>query len=177
MHLSLSDFKANVREHLQSLVLLGAVLTSFVSIPFLAFPSALPEDTPFETSEGTVLNEPALKLSEIRDARIDTAAASIILSDAGEAHTLPVALWTFLLVAFVALLAFNLGYGLWKRLPLQWGWESVYALLFLLGWFVWDESRQAIWFPFLLLETGLIVYAIYLSFWERRHSEPATLFN
>lgn len=118
------------------------------------------------------------KLSEIRGPRIDNEAAMIVIQDetkeatpASSCFTLPVEMWVFVFLMYTALIIFNLAYGFDRPAhthTIQWFWETLYTLLFIVGWYVWDECRMQVWFPLAIVKTGLFVYAVYLYFFERR---------
>lgn len=145
------------------MVLLGLFLVlSFLSLPFVAREEkALTEVSNIET----IFPGETLRLSDIREARIDDKAATVV---ANERASLPVKVWMFLLVAYVGLLIFNLAYGFREATHLQWGWEACLTLLFLGGWFYWDETGAMKWFPLSLLQMGVLIYALYLYFFNQK---------
>lgn len=105
------------------------------------------------------------RLSEIDGPRIDDGAVMTIVSSEG---ILPGELWVFLLLAYGALLVFNFSYTFEKVVRPQWGWEVIYTLFVLWGWSVMDTERLYLWFPFMILKVGLIVFALYVSLLEKR---------
>lgn len=118
------------------------------------------------------------KISEIKGPRIDDEAAMIVVEETLSAEaqakvcfSLPVEVWIFLLIAFVALLVFNLTLNFEKAISVQWGWELGLAVLTLGVWFLWDECRMYVWFPLSIIKMGVIIYALYLYFFEKKFSE------
>jgi hypothetical protein len=125
------------------------------------------------------------RLSEMRGPHIDDEAAMVVVEDEAPAaalsvsvlpgcETLPAELWVFLLIAYVALIVFNLSYRfMLPALPadqqrIQWFWEALYTLVFIGMWYAWDGCRSAAWFPVEILKTGVFLYAAYLYFFDRR---------
>ncbi len=82
--------------------------------------------------------------------------------------TLPPDAWVFLFIVFIGLLVFNLSFRFRETKEIRWGWELTYGLLFLLGWSFWDTCRAHLWFPFSIIQSGLLIYVMYTSFWERK---------
>lgn len=127
----------------------------------------------------TVAPQPILKISEIRGPRIDDEAAMIVVAEPSPAlpapacFTLPGSMWALLLAAYVALLIFNLSYTFERAAGnrIQWFWEVLYTLLFVVGWYIWDECRTAVWFPFSIVKFGLLVFALYAYLSEKKSSE------
>jgi len=146
-------------------------------------------DTPEDTSISGNLNP-----------RIDSEAAMIerVIRSTPACWTLPGELWIFLLVAYLFLLFFNLFYDFEKsheiypvRSPsyleqnviptevgvtsngVRWFWESLYTLLALWGWYVWDACHESIWFPLYVIKLGTIVYLVYLYlFYKQKELQP-----
>ncbi len=121
------------------------------------------------------------KISEIKGPRIDDEAAMIAVEESLSAEaqakacfSLPAEIWVFLLIAFVALLIFNLTYDFGRATKIQWGWELGLVLLTLLAWFIWDECRTSVWFPLSIIKMGVIIYALYLYFFERKFPKGKT---
>jgi len=115
------------------------------------------------------------KISEIKDPRIDDEAAMIVVEEALSAQaqakvcfSLPVEIWVFLLIAFLALLIFNLTYHFGQAMKIQWGWELALTILPLVAWYALDECRTFVWFPLHIIEMGVIIYALYLYFFEKK---------
>lgn len=114
---------------------------------------------------GEGIPAPLLKISEIDGPRIDDVAASVVAS---QTQALPGELWVFLLLAYMALLVFNFSYTFERVSEPQWGWEAFYTLIALWGWSVLDTERMYLWFPLMILKSGLILFALYVSLLERR---------
>ena len=121
------------------------------------------------------------RISEIEGPMIDSGAASIeatvsvsetcaVPSVAKICKNLPTKVWISLLFAYFALLIFNLTYEFGKKTKPQWFWESLYTLIFILGWFYFDQCGESVWFPLYILKIGIIIYFIYLYFFEKRSS-------
>lgn len=151
-----------------------------------------PVVTPIESEEVVTEEEawvetgtdvPVLRLSEIDGPRIDTEAATIALSEAPatteapvttvttETTALPGELWVLLILAYAVLLVFNFSYTFDRVAAPQWGWEVFYTLAALWGWLVMDPTALYSWFPFMILKTGLIIFALYAYLLERRLRE------
>lgn len=114
------------------------------------------------------------KISEIKGPRIDDEAAAVervaVCNDGKETcSTLPTGIWLFLLVAYGALLIFNLAYNFKQAMKIQWFWELLYTLLALAAWYAWDSCGAAnIWYPEFVLKTGIVIYGIYLYFFQKK---------
>lgn len=122
------------------------------------------------------------KLSELRGPHIDDGAAMVVVEDevpvttfsvavSSSCATLPAEIWVFLLIAYVALLVFNLSYRFVLAADshrIQWFWEIIYTCAFIGMWYAWDGCRGATWFPVEILKTGIFLYAAYLYFFDRR---------
>lgn len=156
MQISLTQLKQIGASHLGAVVL---VLLGIVEIANLAVVVGM-------QSNDVLFQKPILKISEIRGPRIDDGAAMIVAGEsaAPACQTLPLNLWVFLVVAYIALLVFNFSYTFKDVERPQWFWETMYTLAFIAGWFVWDGCRENIWFPFAIVKFGLIIFAadIYL---------------
>lgn len=112
---------------------------------------------------------PILKLSEIDGPRVsDVAAMTVAEGGAFCRDLLSVGVWVFLLVAFVALLVFNLSYNFKEATKVQWFWETILALAFLGLWFLWDTCRANLWFPLSVIQIGIIIFVSYLYFFEKK---------
>lgn len=163
-------------------ILLGLVLIiDIFSVSFFTRPN---EQGLLLVSEQVVETTPALrnfdsaqipKISEIRGSRIDDEAAMTVVEEtlskttqARKCIILPVEIWVFLLVAFIALLVFNLAYNFERATKIQWGWELALALLPLVAWYVWDGCRAYVWFPLYSIKMGIIIYALYLYFFDQK---------
>ncbi len=119
--------------------------------------------------------ESPLRLSEIDGPRIDDTAAMIVVTEEG----IPGELWMFLVLAYVALLVFNFSYTFEKVTAPQWGWELCYTIAIVWGWALMDPDQRELWFPFMILKSGLILFALYGYLLERRlhEEEQPTLFE
>jgi hypothetical protein len=105
-----------------------------------------------------------LRISDIDGPRIDERAASVVV-DAPVA--LPVELFGFLFLVYVALLVFNFSYTFETVTSPQWRFETLLTLLVLFAWQGLDPERAQVWFPFLVLKSGLIIFVIYCYLWEK----------
>lgn len=114
--------------------------------------------------EGISSDESVLRISEIDGPRIDAVAATTVVTEAA----LPGELWLFLLLAYVALLVFNFSYTFETVYSPQWFWETLYTFLALFCWYVFDREAVYLWFPFMILKSGLIVFALYVYLLEKR---------
>jgi hypothetical protein len=124
------------------------------------------------------INDPEDKsLSKDLAPRIDPEAATIVreVKTGPVCATLPGELWILLLAAYIFLLFFNLFYDFEQSIKIHWFWESLYALLALIGWYAWDGCHQNIWFPLYVLKLGIIVYLVYLYlFYKKKELQPLT---
>ena len=120
------------------------------------------------------LSESIPKLSEMKGAQIDSQAAAVINEDV--CKTVSAGVWIFLLFAYIALLVYNFSYRFKESVRIQWFWELIYTLLFVLVWLLFDECFIHSWFPFMLIETGLIVFGIYAYLFEKKRSIEELLF-
>lgn len=123
------------------------------------------------TQPNDVLSQqPILKISEIRGPRIDDGAVMIVAGESAAlaCQTLPLNLWMFLVIAYIALLVFNFSFTFQKVNQPQWFWETMYTIAFVAGWFIWDECRENIWFPFAVIKFGLITFALYAYFLKKK---------
>ncbi len=130
---------------------------------------------PAGEESGTAVQKEIPRISDIRGPRIDDEAAMIVVDESSralssECFTLPVEMWMFVFLMYVALLVFNLAYAFDRpagEMRIQWFWETLYTLAFLCLWYVWDGCRMNVWFPLSIVKTGLFVYAAYLYFFDR----------
>jgi hypothetical protein len=76
--------------------------------------------------------------------------------------SLPAPLWSALILVFLVLVGFNLA-GKTRPLGAAVILSGFLALLFLVLWATFDPCREAAWFPFRLLESGLVLLAIMLA--------------
>lgn len=120
------------------------------------------------TDRGALFSEvrPVVRISEIDGPRIDDEAAMVVQS-AG--FVAPVELYLFLLVAYVALLLFNFSFTFETVLAPQWRLEGLITLAALLAWYWLDPDGRALWFPFAILKSGLLLFAGYVVLLEKRH--------
>lgn len=117
-------------------------------------------------------NEPIQKLSQIDGPRISSVAATTVAQGGAFCRDiLPVTMWVFLLVAYIALLVFNLSSTFKKAIKVQWLWETILTLAFLVGWVLWDTCRTNLWFPLSLIQIGVVIFALYLYFFEKKLSK------
>jgi len=104
--------------------------------------------------------------------RIDDEAASIVREDkvekpfiaevsADKGNIYPQNFWMLLFGAYLFLLIFNLSFEFGKKKKLQWFWEAVFTFLAIYVWDNLDVSRSNSWFPGVVLESGIIIYAFY----------------
>lgn len=167
MQISLTQLKQIGARNLGAVIL---VLLGVVEIANLAaVVGAQPDDT--------LSSRPILKISEIRGPRIDDGAAMIVAGESAvlACQTLPLNLWVFLAIAYGALLVFNFSYTFKSAERPQWFWEILYTLAFIAGWFVWDECRENIWFPFAIVKFGLIIFALYAYFLKKKQMLAAQM--
>jgi hypothetical protein len=159
MKISLSQLKQIGASHLGAVIL---ILLGMIEIANLAVVLG-------ERSNNVLFQKPILKISEIRGPRIDDEAAMIVAEKAtAVCRTLPLNLWVFLMVAYIALLVFNFSFAFKEANQPQWFWETLYALAFIAGWFAWDSCRENIWFPFAIVKFGLIIFALYAYFLKKK---------
>lgn len=78
-----------------------------------------------------------------------------------EADAYPQKLWIFLFGVYLFLLVFNLYFGLESGRK-QWFWEAAYTFLAVFAWDNLDIGRNNAWFPGVVMEAGIIIYASYL---------------
>lgn len=115
------------------------------------------------------VDESVVKLSQVKGPQIDNAAASVIQENSlGVCSSLPEDIWIFLLLSYIALLLYNFSYTYTQTHAPQWLWESLYTVLGLVAWNVWDGCRTHLWFPFAVLKTGIIIFAIYVYLLEKK---------
>ena len=106
--------------------------------------------------------------------RIDDEAASTVreLSDSislsKEKNVYSQDFWVFLLGVYVFLMIFNLSFDLEKKDRLQWFFEAILTFLAIFVWNNLDISRDNSWFPAVILESGMIIYAFYFYFFKKK---------
>lgn len=167
MEISLTQLKQIGVRHLGAVIL---VLLGVVEIANLAVIVG--------TQPNDVLSQrPILKTSEIRGPRIDDEAAMIVVGESATltCQTLPLNLWMFLVIAYIALLVFNFSSTFQKVNQPQWFWETMYTIAFVAGWFIWDGCRSNVWFPFAVMKFGLIIFALYVYFLRKNLLNKAIL--
>jgi len=156
------------------LVVIVLVLLAVVEIVSLAFAINVKLD-----NIGVEPAQKILKISEIRGPRIDDQAAMIVVDEnhreavmlVSACSTLPLNVWVFLLMVYVALLIFNFSYTFQQSVKPQWRWEVLYGLLAIIGWYAWDECREQSWFPFAVVKFGLIIFTIYVYLLEKKSGQ------
>jgi hypothetical protein len=171
MEMSLIKLKEFGARHL---VVIALVLLVVMEIASLAFVDGVRlNESP------SVQPQPTLKISDIRGSRIDDQAAMIVIDKSATVSetlkvacsTLPINVWIFLLIAYVALLVFNFSYTFKQVTEPQWFWETLYTVLALVGWYSLDDCRAHIWFPLAVVKFGLIIFIVYLYLLEKKPSE------
>ncbi len=105
-----------------------------------------------------------LRISDIDGPRIDEQAASVVVDTR---VALPAELFGFLFLVYVALLVFNFSYTFETVTTPQWRFETLLTLLVLFAWQWLDPEKMQVWFPFLVLKSGLIIFVIYCYLWEK----------
>lgn len=165
MEISLTQLKQIGARHLGAVIL---VLLGVIEIANLAVVVG-------EQSNKVLFQKPILKISEIRGPRIDDEAAMIVVDEpvASVCQTLPLNLWVFLVIAYIALLVFNFSFTFKEAIQPQWFWETLYTLSFIAGWFIWDGCRENIWFPFAIVKFSLIIFALYAYFLKKKQVASA----
>ena len=120
------------------------------------------------------------KLSEIKGPSIDGEGASVVRLEnsatcalSAACATLPAGLWVFLLVAYLALLGFNLAYKFKESRNIRWVWETIMTLLLIAGWFYFDQCRSHLWFPLYVMKLGIIIYLFYLYFFGEKQKNDS----
>lgn len=154
-----------LRNHLMVIILIGLF---FVEIASLVVGSG--STLPLLSEEVSVVEKP-LKISEIDGPRIDESAAMVVVEEevrTPAARSLPGELWLFLLLAYGALLVFNFSATFERVVSPQWFWELLYTLLALVSWYTLDPQGLFLWFPFLVIKLGLIIFALYVYLLEKR---------
>jgi hypothetical protein len=102
--------------------------------------------------------------------RIDSEAASIVREDGSrrQGNTYSQNFWMLLFGAYLFLLIFNLSFEFEKKEKLQWFWESLFTFLAIYVWDNLDVGRVNSWFPGAVLESGIIIYAFYFYFLDKK---------
>lgn len=122
------------------------------------------------------------KISNIKSSRIDDRAASIEkrtynnFEEKKSYHSyLPIKMWVFLFLVYVALLIFNLAYNFNYAVKPQWFWELLYTLLAVTTWYLFDQCKENIWYPVFILKSGSLIYAVYLYFFTKKQKQFSLL--
>ncbi len=129
-----------------------------------------------------IIMSPAMTLGNEVAPRIDEEAASIVKNEKGEVveekgvnsrvekieSIYTQNFWMLLFGAYLALLIFNLSFDFEKREDLQWFWEAALTFLALYTWDNLDAFRSNSWFPGVVLESGIIIYAFYFYFLDKK---------
>lgn len=140
-------------------------------ILFILLPAVLLFVSP--TADAAVMmREPQETISGDSTPRIDTEAAAVVKEDGTVKKvalclSLPENAWVLLVGVYIALIIFNLTYKIREEKNIRWFWESLYTILALLAWYYFDECRTHNWFPPVIIETGLIIYAFYLYYFNK----------
>ena len=106
--------------------------------------------------------------------RIDDEAASTVreysdsISLSKEKDAYPQNFWVFLFGTYVFLMIFNLSFDLEKKKKLQWFFEAILTFLAIFLWDNLDITRDNSWFPAVVLESGIIIYAFYGYFFRKK---------
>lgn len=165
-----NEILAFIRKYLVSIGLLFFVSLIFTDSLFV------PAVDPATKSEKTCISEgnlsARLKLSEISGPQIDGGAASISCEKKvsfGAVSILPVKIWILLLLSYLALLVFNLAYDFKKDAEIHWVWEMILTGIYVLMWSYFDQSSLNTWFPLYIIKLGIVVYFIYLYFFEKKN--------
>ena len=115
------------------------------------------------------------KISNIKGPRVDNQAASverIVINNSKEKtipkSVLPIKIWVFLVFAYIALLIFNLAYNFNYAVKVQWFWELLLTLLAITVWYAFDFQKTNIWYPVFILKAGILIYAAYLYFFNKK---------
>ena len=185
MHESMIRLQEWSKRHLVVIALVVLAAAEALSVAaFVTVPSQ-PELIAYQEEQRTTVVQPTLRISEIRGPQIDDEAAMIVAAEpvetagamssatTGACSTLPLYLWVFLVVAYAALLIFNFSFTFARATKPQWFLEVSLTLLAVSGWYVLDECRTHNWFPFAIVQFGLIVFALYAYLLEKKLSEKA----
>lgn len=76
--------------------------------------------------------------------------------------------WMLLFGAYLFLLIFNLSFDFKKKNKIQWFWEALFTFLAIYVWDNLDIGRDNSWFPGVILESGVIIYAFYFYFLDKK---------
>jgi hypothetical protein len=131
------------------------------------------------TKECPVVRDNASYNNQDKIPRIDSEAASIVREDksgvslsenvsVGRKNIYSQNFWMLLFGAYLFLLIFNLSFEFEKKQKLQWFWEALFTFLAIYVWDNLDIGRNNSWFPGAVLESGVIVYAFYFYFLDKK---------
>lgn len=126
-----------------------------------------------------------IKKNEIQEEkipRIDDEAASIVKNDKGEVleenlketineerqNRYSTDFWIFLFGAYLFLFIFNLSFDFAKTKEAHWFWEFFYTFLAVFVWDQLDFERKNSWFPGVVMESAIVIYAFYFYFLRKR---------
>lgn len=142
----------NEKQRVQSLLIVAGILliVEVFSWLFLGFS--------VQERSGLRLGEAAM------GPMIDTQAVMVDGEDQVVAlcQTLPSSLWMMLLGFYILLLAYNLSSQRQQYGEVRfWRFEMLLSFFFLFEWQVFDTCREALWFPWALMKTGLILTLIF----------------
>lgn len=76
--------------------------------------------------------------------------------------------WIFLFGSYLFILIFNLAFDFTKTKNFHWFWEVFYTFLAIFIWDQLDYARANSWFPGIVMETVIVVYAFYFYFLKKR---------
>lgn len=178
MLISIAQFKESCKRHLMVIILVALAIAEIASLSFVL--GVQPDGiVPVRPVSENVVTKPVFRISEIRGPMIDDRAAMIVADESSEfscttqaiasaCSTLPLDIWAFLLIAYAALLVFNFSYTFRRAVKPQWGWETLYTALAVIAWYAWDGCRDHLWFPFAVVKSGLIIFAVYAYLLEKK---------
>lgn len=100
------------------------------------------------------------------------AAASEILpgtiAGASDCQSVPAYIFWLVYLAYVSLLVFNLTYRLNQQKKPQWFFELLLTALVPAAWYQLDHCRNSIWFLYLSLFSGMVIYLYYLDYFKKK---------
>lgn len=185
MQILMTRLKGVCKSHLVAVLLVALAITEVVSLAALVGTPLRPDTVSYlEKEQGTIAPQTTLRISDIQGSRIDDEAAMVVVEEPLETapaaqagvsacFTLPAGIWVFLVAAYVALLIFNFSYTFRQAREPQWFWEALYTFLAIVGWYSLDDCRAALWFPFAIVKSGLIIFAMYAYLLEKKLSGKA----
>ncbi|KKP94393.1 MAG: hypothetical protein US25_C0031G0007 [Candidatus Moranbacteria bacterium GW2011_GWE1_36_7] len=156
----------------------GIILLVFVSLFFIdgtflfaEKSSAIKTRECYSNLELTTQNN-TLRISEINESMIDQQAASVVCSEVSDdIQNLPIKIWIFLFIVYVALLIFNLSYDFANTKKPRWFFEMLLSVSFVVLWFYYDNSGINIWFPLNIIKVGIVIYLAYLYYLTKNKSK------